>query len=107
MGRAKGPAKHAGPTARLMATGMLIKGYVRRWDRRAPPPGELNAWDAGADSAHVTCENGARDTLLAAQKVNSVNEGEGGFDTDQYFFPPDPLQGHARGHGFPTRELRA
>ena len=80
---------------------------MRRWDRRAPPPGELNAWDAGADSAHVTSENGARDTFPAAQYVYSIKEREGGFDTDQYSFPPDPHQGHTRGHGLATRDPRA
>ena len=41
---------------------------------------------AGAASAHVTCDNGARDTLPAAQNANSVKERERGVDTDQHSF---------------------
>ena len=67
----------------------------------------LNAWDAGAVSAHVTCEKGAGDTFPTAQKINSVNGREGGLDTDQYFSPPDPYQGHARGQELATRDPRA
>ena len=49
-----------------------------------------------------------RDLLYpAAQKVNSVKEREGGFDPDQYSFPPDPHQGHARGQGLARRDPRA
>ena len=80
---------------------------MRRWDRRQPPPRELDAWDAGAVLAHVTCQNGARDTFPAAQKVNGVNRREWGLDTAQYFFPPDPYQGHARGQELATQDLRA
>ena len=83
-----------------------INGYVRRGDRRVPPPGKLTAWDAGVDSAHVTCENGARDTFPAAQKVHSVKEREGGFDTGQNSFPPDPHQGHTRDQRLATRDPR-
>ena len=77
---------------------------MRRWDRHAPPPGKLNAWDAGTDSAHVTCENGARDTF--PQVINSVEEPEGGFDTGQYPFPPDPHQGHARDQRLAIQDQR-
>ena len=80
---------------------------MRRWDRRQPPPRKLNAWDAGAVLAHVTCDNGARDTFSAAQKVNSVKRREGGLDTDQYSSPPDPYQKHARGQELATRDPRA
>ena len=79
---------------------------MRRLDRRAPPPRKLNGWDAGAVSAHVPCGNGARDTFPTAQKVNSVKGREGGLDTDQYSFPPDPYKGHARGQKLATRDLR-
>ena len=52
---------------------------------------------AGVASAHVTCENGERDTFPAAQKANSVKEREGGLDSEQHsFFPPDPYPEHAR-----------
>ena len=80
---------------------------MRRWDWGAPPPRKLNAWDAGAVSAHVTYENGARDTFPAGQKVNSVKGREGGLDTDQYSFPPDPYQGHAKAQNLATRDPRA
>ena len=80
---------------------------MRHWNRRVPPPRKLNAWDAGAVSAHVTCENGGRDTFPAAQKANSVNGREGGLDTDQHSFPPDPYQEHARGQELATRDPRA
>ena len=93
-------------SSRTLPSEARIKGYVRRWDESAPPPGKVKAWDAGADSAHVTCGNGARDTFPAAQKVNSVKEREGGFDTDQYSFPPDPTRGTQGTVGSPhgTRE---
>ena len=71
------------------------------------PPGNSNAWDAGGDSAHVTCKNGARDSFPTAQKNNSVKERGRGFDTDQYSFPPDPHEGHARDQRLATRDLRA
>ena len=109
MDRAKGPAKHAGAhghtddhgnvikkSSRTLPSKTRIKGCVRRWDRRAPPPRKSNAWDAGAVSAHVTCENDARDSFPAAQKADSVKGREGGLGTDQYSFPPDPYQGHSR-----------
>ena len=84
-----------------------IKGYVRRGDRRAPPPRKLNALDAGAVSAYLTCENGARDTFPAGHKVNSVKGREAGLNTDQYSFPPDPYEGPARGQELATRDPRA
>ena len=80
---------------------------MRDWNRRAPPPRKLNTWDAGTFSAHVTWENGARDTFPAAQKVNSVKGREGGLNTDQYSLPPDPYQEHARGQELATRDPRA
>ena len=40
----------------------------------------------GAASAHVTCENVARDTYSAAPKAISVKEREGVLDTDPYSF---------------------
>ena len=80
---------------------------MRRWDRRAPPPRKSNAWDSGVVSAHVTFENGARETFPAAREVNSVKGPEGGLDTDQYSFPPDPYGGHARGQELATRDPRA
>ena len=79
-----------------------MKGYVRCWDRREPPPRKLNAWDAGAIRAHVTCENGARETFPAGGKGRG-----GGLNTDQYSFPTDPYQGHARGQELATRDPRA
>ena len=84
-----------------------IKGYVRHCNRRAPPLSKLKAWDAGAVSAHVTCENGARDTFPAAQNVDSVKGQEKGLNTDQYSVPPDPYQGHARGQELATWHPRA
>ena len=120
MDRAKRPAKYAGPTARPMTTGMLSRSrqehYLPSEESRdtcaAGTSAHLlqensNAWDAGAESAHVTCENGARDTFPGAQNVHSVKEREGGLDTDGYSLPPDPRQGHARGHGLATRDPRA
>ena len=80
---------------------------MRRCDRRAPPPRKLNAADARAVSAHVTCENCARDTFRAAKKVNSVKGREGRFHTNQSSFPPDPHQGHTRGQGLATRGPRS
>ena len=79
-GRAKGPAKHAGPRAGPMTTGMLpskarIKGYVHRGDRHAPPPGKLNAWGAGGDSAHITCEARVT-TLVTLRKCTLGNKRE-------------------------------
>ena len=40
------------------------------------------------------------------QKVNSVKEREGGFNTGQYSFPPDPHQGHARDQRLATQDPR-
>ena len=40
----------------------------------------------GATSAHVTCENVARDMFPAALRPISVKELEGGLDTDPYSF---------------------
>ena len=80
---------------------------MRHWDRRAHPRGKLNAWDAGADLAHVTCEKCARDTFPAAQKVKSVKERQGGFDSDQCSFPPYPHQGQTRDQESTTRDPRA
>ena len=94
-------------SSRTFPATVRIKGYVRRWHRRAPPPRKLSAWDAGALSAHVTCGNAARDTFPAAQNGNSVLGREGGFDTDRYFFPPDPYQGHAKGQELTTRDPQA
>ena len=70
---------------------------MRCWDRRAPHPRKLSACNAVAVLTHVTCENGAGDTFPAAKKVNSVKERDGGFNTDQYSFPPDPYQGARKG----------
>ena len=73
-------------------------------NRRAPAPRRLNASDAGAVWAHVTCENGAGNTFPAAQKANSVKGGEESLDTDLHSFPPDPYQEHARGQELTTRD---
>ena len=94
-------------SSRTLPSKARVKGYVRHWNRRAPPPRKLNAWDAGAVSACVTCENGARDTFPAAQKANSVKGREGGLDTDQHSSPPDPYQEQAKGQELATRNPRA
>ena len=52
-------------SSRVFPSKARIKGYVHRGDRRTPPPGKSNAWDAGGVSAHITCANGTRDTLPA------------------------------------------
>ena len=84
-------------SSRTLPSKTRIKGYVLRRDGRAPTPRKLNAWDAGAVSAHVTCKNGARDRFHAAQKVDSVKGREGGLETEQYSFPPDPIPGARKG----------
>ena len=56
---------------------------------------------------HITCENGARDTFAAAQKANSVKGREGGLDTDEHSFPPDPYQERARGQELTTQDPQA
>ena len=52
-------------SSRVLPSKASIQGYVHRGDRRAPPPGRLNAWDAGGVTAHVTYANGTRGTLPA------------------------------------------
>ena len=80
---------------------------MRHWNQRPPVPRNLNAWDAGAVSAHITCEHGARDTFPAAQKANSVKGREGGLEIYQHSFPPDPYQERARGQELTTRDQQA
>ena len=129
MDRAKGAAKHAGPTGSPLTTGTLsrlrqeryfpgrgVKGCVHHWSRRTPPPRKVKRQGnrsqnthndaAGGASAHPTCENGARDTLLAAQKANSVKEREGSLHSDQdSFFPPDRYPEQAGGQEPEARRL--
>ena len=62
-GRADDHGNDIEQLSRVLPSKARIKGYVRRWDRRAPPPAKLNAWDAWTDSAHVTCENGAKENI--------------------------------------------
>ena len=52
-------------SSRVLPSKANIQGYVHHGDRRTPPPGKLNAWDAGGVSTHVTYANGMRDTLPA------------------------------------------
>ena len=94
-------------SSRTLSSRARVKGYVRHWNPRAPPPRKLNALDAGSVSAHITCETGARDTFPAAQNVNSVKGREGGLDADQHYFPPDPWQERARGQELTTRDTQA
>ena len=64
-----------------------------------------------ATSAHVTCENVARGTFLAAQRAISVKEREGGLDTDPYSFipsrTPSRQAGQEVGQGLNARNPRA
>ena len=52
-------------SSRALPSKASIQGYVHRGDWRAPPPGEVNAWDAGEVTAHITYANGTRGTLPA------------------------------------------
>ena len=42
--------------ARVLPSRARIRGYVHRGDRRAPPPGKLNAWDAQGYGTYNLCE---------------------------------------------------
>ena len=44
------------PPARVLPSRPSIRGYVHRGDRRAPPPGKLNAWDAQGYGTYNLCE---------------------------------------------------
>ena len=52
-------------SSRVLPSRASVQGYVHRGDRRASPPGELHAWDAGGVTAHITYANGTRDALPA------------------------------------------
>ena len=64
-GRADNPENVNEQSSRVLPSRASIQGYVHRGDRRAPPPGKLNAWDAGGVTAQITYANGTRGTLPA------------------------------------------
>ena len=68
----------------------------------------LGRWGGfGTWNPRELCEGHIVHTFPAAQKVNSVKGREGGLHNDQYSFPPDPYQGHARGQDLATRDPQA